>query len=124
METKETGNSKKSYSFIIVPIMILLSIGIWISMGKYRTYLINNYATIEKKTEISGKVTKVILEHGIFCIDLSNGMRVKTMENVYNYKKSSMAGFLKEYDSIIKKVDSDTIIVKRYRKPYYFMLKN
>jgi hypothetical protein len=45
------------------------------------------------------------------------------MENLYNSKKSSIASFLKEHDSIIKKANSDTVIVKRQRKPYYYILR-
>jgi hypothetical protein len=68
METKETGNFKKYYSLIMIPIMIIFSIAVWISMEKNRSYLINNYPTIEKSTEISGRVTKVNLEKGYFVL--------------------------------------------------------
>lgn len=123
METKETGKLNKSYSFIMIPIMIIFSIAVWINMIKNRSYLIDNYPTIEKSTEISGRVSKVNLNRGLFAIDVSNGTRAKSMENLYNNKKRSIASFLKEYDSIIKKANSDTVIVKRHRKPYYFMLR-
>lgn len=115
---------KICYTIIAITSLIAFYITIWILMDRNRTYLINNYPTITKETEIRGKVTKVNLNHGIFCIDLSNGTRAKDMENIYDDKKKSIAFFLKEYDSIIKTANSDTLIVKRHRKPYYFTLRN
>jgi hypothetical protein len=123
METKESGKFKKYYSFIMIPIVILIPIAFWIYMEKEGSYLIDNYRTIEKSTEINGRVTKVNLNRGLFAIDLSNGTRVKSMDDITNNKKHDIAFFLKEYDSVIKKANSDTVIVKRNRKPYYFVLR-
>ena len=122
METKRTGNLRKFYSVIMISIVILIPILFWISMEKEGSYLIENYPTIEKSTEISGRVTKVNLNRGLFAIDFADGRRAKTMDDITDNKKHDNAFFLKEYDSIIKKANSDTIIVKRHRKPYYFIL--
>jgi hypothetical protein len=124
MKTVKPTRFGRIYLMISIPVGIILSIIFWISMEKNRSYLIDNYPTIEKSTEISGRVTKVNLERGLFAIDLSNGTRAKDMENIYDDKKKSIAFFLKEYDSIIKTANSDTLIVKRHRKPYYFTLRN
>jgi hypothetical protein len=117
---------EKSKRFKICYTIIALTsiiITIWILIDRNRTFLINNYPTITKETEISGKVTKVNLNRGMFCIDLSNGKRVKSMEDITDFKKHDIAFFLNESDSIFKKANSDTIIVKRFRDTYYFVLR-
>lgn len=123
MNKTGAGITKRNYTLLAILGMILLYVTIWIAMIKNRSYLINNYPTIEKSTEISSRVSKVNLNRGLFAIDLSNGTRVKTMDDITDNKNHDIAFFLQEYDSIIKKANSDTIIVKRHRKAYYFMLR-
>jgi hypothetical protein len=123
MKTVKPTSFGRIYLMISIPVGIILSIIFWISMEKNRSYLIDNYPTIEKSTEISGRVSKVNLNRGLFAIDLSNGKRVKSMDDITDFKKHDIAFFLKEYDSIFKKANSDTIIVKRFRENYYFILR-
>ncbi len=123
MKNYKTTNFGRVYLMISIPVGIILSILFLVYMSNDRSYLLKNYPTIEKVTEISGRVTKVKLERGIFCIDFADGKRAKTMDDITDNKKHDIASFLKEYDSIIKKANSDTIIVKRYGISYYFMLR-
>jgi hypothetical protein len=123
MGTKESKNIFNAYTSLLIPLSIFIIVGGWIFMIKHQDYLIQNYPTIEKFTEIRGRVSKVNLNRGIFCIDFADGRRSKDMEKIYNEKKQSIAFFLKEYDSIYKKANNDTIIVKRYGISYYFMLR-
>jgi hypothetical protein len=123
MKNIKTTNFGRTYLMISIPVGIILSILFLVYMSNDRSYLLKNYPTIEKVTEISGRVSKVKLERGIFCIDFADGRRAKDMEKIYNEKKQSIAFFLKEYDSIYKKANNDTINVKRYGISYYFILR-
>lgn len=123
MKKVKPVNFGRIYLMISIPVGIILSILFLVYMSNDRSYLLKNYPTIEKVTEISGRVSKVKLERGIFCIDFADGSRAKDMEKIYNEKKQSIAFFLKEYDSIYKKANTDTIIVNRYGISYYFMLR-
>jgi hypothetical protein len=124
MKNNKATNFGKIYLIISIPVGIIFSILFWIYMSNNRSYLLTNYPTIAKVTEIRGRVSNVNLERGIFCIDLADGSRAKDMEKIYNDKKQSIAFFLKEYDSIIKKANNDTIIVKRNGISYFFMLRD
>ncbi len=107
---------------ISVTLVIFLSFYFTKRDSKNIEKLHEEYKMVQKKTEINGLITSLYVNKGACFVKLdSRKLFLKTAAN-YNYKEVYLDRVLEVGCTITKKPNSDTLIVKKMGKEYYFKL--
>ena len=114
-------NNKFKIIFLVT--FVLAAIISTIVFLNYQKNEYEKYPSLETETEIYDWIKNVKREHGYLMIDFFNGSKYGIISTSnYKYKPASLFFFAEYGDYIIKKKDTDTIIVKRKDIEYIFVL--
>ena len=104
-------------------LIILFIIGNIISTRYWRKEYAK-YPRIEKETVIEKKIRRVRKEHGTLLIDFYDTTKYSTyvLTRNFEYEDYDLFFLVENGDSILKKMNSDTLIVKRKGVEYLFVL--
>lgn len=107
--------------YIFIPFGIIFTITCWTWMIKRQDSLLKEYHKVIKTSELGDKIIKIRQERGFSRYLLADESKIR-FPDIFNDKKQNIAGEIEPFDSIYKKKDSDTIIVVRNGRKYYFWI--
>jgi hypothetical protein len=90
----------------------------------YQKNIDKKYQIIDNSVEINRVFDHMTSNRGTLYLDFEDSSRLKVGSAMLNrnYSPDDFSSFLKEGDSIIKHLKSDTLLIIRNSKHYYFVL--
>lgn len=103
--------------FSVVAIIFMIT-----SESRTEKYL-DGFESVSMNSAIDSRVLEVRNEHGSAIISIETGQDILLKISLNKmYKPSVISGFIKVGDSITKKSNSDSLLVKRGDKTFFFIL--
>jgi hypothetical protein len=115
------NKSEKIFAVLVAIMFLILLICIRFS-DKKANELLSDYRTISQHESIYFRIIDIKKHRGSSLISTSNGEKIKIIDVYYNqdFNEKYFYGFVKKYDSIIKKANCDTLYLMRENKKYFF----
>lgn len=107
-------------TIIIIIIFVVVGIFSFYHFLDDENRLYSSYPRISKKIHVENKIKSFKNEHGSLLIDFYDNAKYSIFVNNITSYAYDFFEFVQENDSLIKKENSDTIIIKRDGKEYIF----
>jgi hypothetical protein len=114
----------RTFKILVGLFLIGFLIMIFYLTGTYQKNIDNKYNIIDNSVEINSVFDHLKGNRGMLYLDFIDSIRFKVGGAMINrnYIPEDFDSFLKEGDSIIKRRQSDTVLIIRNMKKYYFIL--